>query len=124
MVWYSLSVQGTFGKWSNAVDKYMGVKFIDGSGNLHYGWVRMDVQNNPAKIVIKDFAYESIPDKGIYAGSSISLGQNQIESQDDIRISAFGKTVLIEEQNTIGSTKIVVNDVSGKILHEQTTEEN
>lgn len=45
---------------------YLGVKFLDKSGNLHYGWVR--VANKVTEAKITAYAYETIPNKPILAG--------------------------------------------------------
>jgi len=125
MVWYSLSIQGTFGEWSNAIDKYMGVRFVDGSGNLHYGWVRMDVQNNPIKIILKDFAYEQTQGKGIYAGSTISLGQNQVNPDNELNIFAFDKDVWIQVVPNSNSKLIIsISDITGKVVYNHLTYES
>jgi hypothetical protein len=49
-------------------DGYFGFKF-EISGNLHYGWMRMDVDDQTIGIVIKDWAYNSVPNQPIAAGT-------------------------------------------------------
>ena len=52
------------GEWNNAVDGYVGLQLING-GQTYYGWVRMDVTVSigSASMTIKDYAYNSIPDR-------------------------------------------------------------
>ena len=67
------SSDGPWGSWDDATidDRYVGIKF-DISGATHYGWIRIsttytDYEN--MSVTIKDFAYQSIADSAIYAGS-------------------------------------------------------
>ena len=46
-------------------DSFMGVKFLDTSGNLHYGWVRVAVGST---VTITGYAYETTPNMGINTG--------------------------------------------------------
>ncbi len=57
------------GPWLGVTDRYLGVEFAIG-GNTHYGWIRMDVPSDLGNIVIKDFAYEDVPNTTILAGDA------------------------------------------------------
>jgi hypothetical protein len=123
LLWYYIpggGASGTFGQWYNVEDMYMGVRFVDGGGNLHYGWVRMDVEANPVKIVVKDYAYDETPDKGILAGSTISLGVNQVNLTDNFGIFSFDRNVFIQAPaNLSGSMTVSITDMTGKVVLEQ-----
>jgi hypothetical protein len=45
---------------------YLGVEFLDTSGNLHYGWVRVSIGGGSVTIV--GYAYETTPNMGINTG--------------------------------------------------------
>jgi hypothetical protein len=47
---------------------YLGVKFVDTSGNFHFGWVRVSVSGINA--TIHGSAYETVPNKAIIAGQT------------------------------------------------------
>jgi len=47
-------------------DSYMGVKFLDSTGNLHYGWVRVSLAGGG--VTITGYAYETTPNEGINTG--------------------------------------------------------
>ncbi len=69
-----------YGNWTSTdiVDKYVGIKF-NIAGAKHYGWIRLTthfVDYNNFFVTVKDFAYQSIPDSGIYAGAFDSLQIN------------------------------------------------
>lgn len=63
------------GNWTNATNKYIGVRFNDDGGNMHYGWVRLSVILNTEPgdaflqiIEVDRFAFESQNDSSIIAG--------------------------------------------------------
>ena len=63
------------GPWQTENNSYLGMRFTDASGDLHYGWVRLSVKVEPAEgaallnvIRIGDYAYEATPDLTILAG--------------------------------------------------------
>lgn len=60
----------TSGQWAGAVDMYLGFRFTS-AGNLHYGWVRMDVTSDATTVTIKDWAYNTTADAGINAGQTV-----------------------------------------------------
>jgi hypothetical protein len=74
---------GTLGKWKNADDRYLGVKFSI-KGKIHYGWVRLRV-SLPSRIdaVITGYAYETIPGKAIIAGRTKGLSDG-VEQSDAV----------------------------------------
>ncbi|SRR5579871_459758 len=53
--------------WTQPHHPYLGVKFTDKQGQVHYGWVRVLVQQNYSP-VIQEYAYETIPNRPIPAG--------------------------------------------------------
>jgi hypothetical protein len=59
----------SYGNWlgSHPPHPFLGVKFTDSSGDLHYGWVRIQITGVP-HATITGYAYETIPNKPITAG--------------------------------------------------------
>lgn len=57
----------SFGNWCTVTDRYIGLRF-DIGGNIHYGWVRLDVNNAGSVWTVKDYAYDDV------VGNSISTG--------------------------------------------------
>lgn len=58
----------SFGNWCNVTDRFIGLRFSIG-GNIHYGWVRLDVNNAGSVWTVKDYAYDDVMGTGIPAGS-------------------------------------------------------
>ncbi len=68
------------GYWLNVSDKYIGFKFIK-ANNTYYGWARLSSSYSRAplpyhnlivdgQLILKDYAYNSIPDQPILAGQT------------------------------------------------------
>jgi hypothetical protein len=52
--------------------RFLGIRFKL-SGDTHYGWVKVEVENNVMWAKIHDYAYETTPDLGVMAGSDTPL---------------------------------------------------
>ncbi len=62
------SSQGNqFCPWRSGAHPYLGVKFLDTAGAVHYGWVR--VQVSFIRATIEGYAYETVPNKPLIAGA-------------------------------------------------------
>ena len=57
----------SFGNWCTITDGYIGLRF-DIGGSIHYGWVRLDVNQSGSVWSVKDYAYEGAPTASIDAG--------------------------------------------------------
>ena len=57
-----------FGPWPGAGPGFLAVR-LDISGNSHYGWARLSVDDFSGTIGLFDWAYESDPDTQILAGA-------------------------------------------------------
>jgi hypothetical protein len=69
----------SFGNWCSVTDRYIGVRF-DIGGNTHYGWVRLDVNNNGAVWTVKDYAYDDVVGNPIAAGAMGNPGVASVAS--------------------------------------------
>jgi hypothetical protein len=59
---------------NNPTKPYLGVKFLDTSGHVHYGWVRVTVVGFQA--TINGYAYETVANKGLRAGYTTDADSN------------------------------------------------
>jgi len=98
-------------------DKYYGLNFNIGS-NTHYGWLNLDISEN-GEIVLKGYAYNTIPDELILAGQK-ELDNVYIESQKSpLIIYNTKKEVIIKQKATNELIKLVkIYNLSGTIIHE------
>jgi hypothetical protein len=96
------------GGFTGKNDKYVGLKFKIGS-KTHYGWARLDARDDSRQYTLKDFAYESTPDKAIKAGDGqVNTGISKLGSKD-MKINTVGKNISIELANkayTSGTVKV------------------
>jgi hypothetical protein len=69
MAWSDGANRG--GRWVNVRGRYLGLKFRI-KGKIHYGWARLNVTVGGSKITatLTGYAYETIPNKPIIAGST------------------------------------------------------
>ncbi len=64
------SSEKLLGKWGgNPKNRYLGVRFLI-KGEYHYGWIRLTVHTRPMSATITAYAYETVPNQGISAGTA------------------------------------------------------
>lgn len=98
------------GKWADVNNKFLGVRFVDGS-NVFYGWVRLEVKGPNIEITVKDFAYNTQPNQPIIAGEGILPIAENINISDiannkngsDIRVD-FEKAI---DEQTVNEYRII-----------------
>src|SRR5258708_4840844 len=66
---FEYSVTSFGGPWANAVNRYLGLKFVI-AGQTHYGWARLSVGDwlGGGKVVLTGYAYETTPNTNIIEG--------------------------------------------------------
>ena len=114
------------GNWSSGTDNYLPVK-ISILGNNYFGWIRMYFPETYTyfKIILKDYAYNSIPNQAILAGqtfatgisensfpSSITLFPNPVSNHFTIALGSINKNV-----------EVTITDIAGKIIYTTTSRE-
>lgn len=105
--------------YPEVLDHYLGVRFYDTLDCLHYGWIRCDVTENGKKLIIKDYAYETKCETGIYAGdivgdtTTIAVNNTQFNKPT---IYNYNNTLIINiDPNLIGSN-FSVSSTEGKLI--------
>jgi hypothetical protein len=81
MAWSDGASRG--GRWANVRGRYLGLKFLI-KGKIHYGWARMNIAVGKSSITgtLTGYAYETIPNKPIIAGSTHGPTQRDAEAFD------------------------------------------
>ncbi|MBX7141529.1 MAG: T9SS type A sorting domain-containing protein [Chitinophagales bacterium] len=113
-----------FGQWSGASDRFLGIRFSPDGEELHYAWIRCDVNEEGSQLTIKDFAYEESAGLPITAGSVTGVAENSLPpfniyafegyvyvavpdgNYTDAKLSVvnvLGQTVIQNEQVSAGS---------------------
>lgn len=113
----------TYGSWVGEGEKFLGVKFeID--GNTHYGWVRMEVDDDYLTTTIMDFAYNGEADASLDAGVVSSIGDNTIDASK-ITSYSFGKTINIAVNNlNAESATVKVVNALGQVVYTDALNQN
>lgn len=107
--------------WNNQTDKYVGVRFMDGTDN-YYGWVRLDVNTNGTvpNIVIKDYAYEQTPGDKIAAGDTgtgLPTGIHQLAAAQQLAVfpnPSNGNVIIRLKEPLKGNVTVSLKDAIGR----------
>jgi hypothetical protein len=88
-----------FGKWNDVKNRYLGLKFNDSLGDVHYGWARLNERCNKkgkrgtgAETLLTGYAYETVPNKPIIAGET--QGPDVVTAQPDDAPGSLGRLAL------------------------------
>ena len=113
----------TVGYWTNAIDFYLGLKLIVGT-YTYYGWLRMQITVNPnyASGIIKDYAYNSIPDQPILAGQTNPTGiiENSFASSINLFPNPANNHLTIALGSNNKKVQVTIADITGKVIYTTT----
>ena len=119
-----------FGPFLGATDKFIGASFTI-NGEVHYGWVRLDVSVDATTITIKDFAYNACANGPINANQQtlnlvpIAATSNLTCNNIDLTVSGGNGTISYDWSNdgtgdfddtqdaiiaTSGSVDVIIKD--------------
>ncbi len=122
---FSTSLGGSStGLWNNLSDYYLGLRLLQ-SGQTYYGWVRLrvDVTSTYASLIVRDYAYNSIPNQPILAGQTVVTGVN--ENSFASSISLYPNPAPNQLTITLGSStkniEVTIADITGKIIYKTTS---
>lgn len=93
------------GPWLGVSDKYLGLKLLTDEGVL-YGWARLDVSKDGKSFTIKDYAYEDIPNKPIYAGTGIA-NINTVDINNNVSVYSFSNKIFVNTKETNGTITVL-----------------
>ena len=102
-------------------NKYLGVKFIDSEACFHYGWIRCEIEDSCKRMIIKDYAYETLCDYPIETGSKESYVSIEVkENTLDANIYSFGNSIFVKLITELNNAEMYVYNLDGKkIYHEE-----
>ncbi len=116
-----------WGLWDSLSDYYLGLRLLQ-SGQTHYGWVRLrvDVPSTYASLIVKDYAYNSIPNQPILAGQTVATGIKENFSSSSV--SLYPNPATNHLTITLGSNnqkvvrkdsygEVTIADITGKVIY-------
>ena len=112
------------GLWNNLSDYYLGLRLLQ-SGQTYYGWVRLrvNVTSSYASVIVRDYAYNSIPNQPILAGQTIATGIMENSSASSINLfpnpATNHFTIALGSNNK--NVEVTIADITGKIIYSTTT---
>ncbi|MFN0274492.1 MAG: T9SS type A sorting domain-containing protein [Chitinophagales bacterium] len=114
-----------FSDYGDITDKYLGVRFADDAGLYHYGWIRCDVKDTARTLIIKDYAYETEPEKPILAGDTVSYVQIHDDYAEGV-VTAYSSasTLYILFQTKASDAVILIYDLQGSLIERMSATSN
>ena len=109
---------GPVGLWNNLSDYYLGLRLLQ-SGQTYYGWVRLrvNVTGSYASVIVRDYAYNSIPDQPILAGQTATgINENSFASSINIFPNPATNNLTITLGSSSKKVEITILDITGKII--------
>jgi len=120
--WYDTMNPGTMasgtnmGYWIGATDKYLALKLIVGN-NSYYGWARLDVTASSTSFTIKDYAYQSTPNKCILSGqTSLGLDKNLNNKEISVFPNPCTSIVTFKANVNFRNATITFQNAYGQII--------
>jgi hypothetical protein len=110
---------GNQSPWLGAQSKYLGVRFQIGS-NVHYGWLRLDVDDKASKITLKDYAYNTVPFEGLTAGEKSNSSTSDINEDlwSEMVVYSFENKIKISgDARALSSAMVSVHNLMGQIVY-------
>lgn len=109
------------GEWFyNSGDHFLGVVFVDLLNCNHYGWIRCEAIGGADLLILKDYAFETKCETGIYAGDTIG----DTSTVEVAELSSFVPTLYcyagflnISLNNQLVGANYTVFNLEGKIIH-------
>lgn len=105
------------GDFQGSVDQYVAVEFEVGTSQptTHYGWIRVNVANNAANVIIKDFAYQSTAGNEIRVGDE-GNGFTEISEKELANAIVFYGNNELNIKGIDGAYNVSVIDLLGKSI--------
>lgn len=116
-----LSNDTVWGLWDSLSDYYLGLRLLQ-SGQTHYGWVRLrvDATHSYASLIVKDYAYNTIPNQPILAGQTTATGI--IENSFAASINLFPNPAtnqLIIDNGQWTIENVAIHDLTGREVYNE-----
>ncbi|MFN0190352.1 MAG: T9SS type A sorting domain-containing protein [Bacteroidia bacterium] len=115
-----LAFDTVWGLWDSLSDYYLGLR-LEQSGQTHYGWVRLrvDVPSTYASIIVRDYAYNSIPNQPILAGQTVTTGisENSFASTINLFPNPATNHLTIDLGSKNEKVEVTIADISGKVIY-------
>jgi len=105
------------GGWFGKDNYYLGVYFADSENLFHYGWIRCSVSDSADELIIKDYAYNTEPGQGLFAGTLLS-GIHETPGDLHADVYAYDNSIHIHLPEPGAQVQIL--NLNGEKLIEQT----
>jgi hypothetical protein len=103
------------GDWAGTNNGYLAVK-LNVNNNIHYGWVRLNVNDKAMGCTIEEFAYNDVPSGGLLVGSTVDIPNNTFDN-DDFDLEVRGNSLMVRNNSFPANNCVVsVYSIEGKLI--------
>jgi len=97
------------------VNGYLGLR-VNKNGSWYYGWAKLDVLANATALTLKEYAFNSIPNQGLFAGQ-LPVSTNIIvkDNADTPTIYSYNNVIYIKDLK-LSAQIIVFNSIGQEIF--------
>jgi len=103
--------------WAGLKDHYIGVRFFPApppTNKFYYGWIRLSISGDGTKMLIKDWAYNSILNGDLVAGQMQKVSQLSSASNLRLDIYSSAKQIFINQNSQNLPLEISVYNLLGE----------
>jgi hypothetical protein len=106
----------SIGNWIGVNDKYVGLR-VHANGQFYYGWARLGVVPTSDTIILKEYAYQVMPNVGITAGQTVGIATHAAPA--GTRVHAYQQTAFVNVAKPEDGGVIEIYDMTGKLVSTQ-----
>ena len=112
-------------RWAGLKKHFVAFRIRSNSGDLNYGWIRLSVNKSGYKVIIYDWAVNAVPDQPIFAGQTMKLVDEDLQSSSNLKIYSYGKQIFINQNSQNLTLEISIYNLLGEeVKHVISTDEN
>jgi hypothetical protein len=114
-----MAVYSYYGDWTDQTDGFLALK-ITVNNQVYYGWARLSV--TATSFVLKDYAYNSLPNQTILAGEGSLLSTDEFIRENKLSIypNPTNSTLNLKLTNNTLIEEVIISDLTGKKILDQT----
>jgi len=119
---------GTCHRWAGLKKHFVGFRYRPSFiqfDDYNYGWIRMSVNHSGLKVIIHDWAFNTVLNQPISAGQTMKVTTQEIQPSNDLQIYSYGKQIFINQNSQNLLLEISIYNLLGEeVKHYQSSDEN
>jgi hypothetical protein len=122
--WGTFSNHSSYGLWHDGLDHFVGLRILS-NNHYYYGWVRLQILWG--ECIVKDYAYNILPDQPILAGAPlITSVQNPITENQSVQITQEKNwlKVFLNDQSFVNGKLNLINTLGQPLINQTINDQN